>query len=88
MMKKFDTDGFMTKAKKVLGAKSENRKNALVVVLEVGYQQRQNIKNFAFNTDGYDIICETLIPIDTYKITLLCPTEEKANELRTISEGW
>lgn len=87
-MIKFDTNGFVTKAKKVFAATSENREKSSVVVLEVGYQQRQNIRDFAFNTDGYDIIEETLIPIDTYKITLLCPTEEKANEFRTISEGW
>ena len=87
-MIKFDTNGFVTKAKKMLAATSENREKSSVVVLEVGYQQRQNIRNFAFNTDGYDIIDETLIPIDTYKIALLCPTEEKADELRTISEEW
>ena len=87
-MIKFDTNDFVTKAKKMLAATSENREKSSVVVLEVGYQQRQNIRNFAFATDGYDIIDETLIPIDTYKITLLCPTEQKANELRTISEEW
>tara|TARA_E500000318_G_C3569124_1_gene217047 strand:+ start:9846 stop:10109 length:264 start_codon:yes stop_codon:yes gene_type:complete len=85
-MIKFDTDGFMAKAKKVLGAKSENRKKSSAVVLEVGYQQLQNIRDFVLINDGYDIIEEILIPIDTYKIVLRCPNEEKANEFRAISE--
>lgn len=84
-MTKFDTNGFM---KKVLGAKSENRKHSPVVDLEIGFQQLQNIRNFVLNNDGYDIIEEILIPIDTYKIALRCPNEEKASELRAISEDW
>ncbi|WP_146216737.1 hypothetical protein [Thalassospira sp. 11-3] len=74
--------------KKVLSAKSENRKNSPVVDLEIGFQQLQNIRNFVLENDGYEILKEIASSINVYEIVLLCLTEEKANELRAISEEW